>query len=264
MKGQTHSVVEIGNRRLHTQTWGDPPASIVLLHHGLGSISQFRDLPERLHRATGGTILAYDRAGHGNSLPTPSDEWPADWLHTESDVLAALLVETGITRPLLVGHSDGASIALIHAASVGESVVGLVALAPHSFVEDKAVGAIASMRAEPSQMLATLVEHHTGPLALFEAWSGAWVSDAFRDWDIRDRLGGITAPALVLQGSLDEFASDEMLWSTVSAMGPRAEGRILEGLGHDLPREAPALLCDLIAGFKNLVATPGFGMPLNG
>ncbi len=264
MNGPTHSVVELGDRRLHTRMWGDPPATIVLLHHGLGSISQFRDLPERLHSATGGTILAYDRAGHGNSLPTPSDEWPADWLHTEADVLASLLVAMGITRPLLVGHSDGASIALIHAAGEDQSVVGLVALAPHSFVEDKAVGAIASMRAESTQLLATLVEHHTEPLALFEAWSGAWVSDAFRDWDIRDRLAGITAPVLVLQGSRDEFASDEMLRSTVTAMGPLAEGRLLDGLGHDLPREAPALLCDLIAGFIGLVATPGFDMPPDG
>jgi len=264
VNGPTHSVVELSDRRLHTRTWGDPPASIVLLHHGLGSVSQFRDLPERLHRATGGTVLAYDRAGHGNSLPTPSDEWPADWLQTEADVLASLLVANGITRPLLVGHSDGASIALIHAANVDESVVGLVALAPHSFVEDKAVDAIASMRAEPTQLLATLVEHHTEPLALFEAWSGAWVSDAFRDWDIRDRLGGITAPSLVVQGSRDEFASDEMLWSTVNALGPRAEGRLLDGLGHDLPREACVLLCDLIAGFSHLVATPGLDTPLDG
>ncbi len=264
MRGLTDSVVDIGDRRLRTRTWGDPPASIVMLHHGLGSISQFRDLPGRLHRATGDAILAYDRAGHGNSLPTPSDEWPADWLHIEAGVLAAVLIAEGITRPLLVGHSDGASIALIHAAGVGGSVAGLVALAPHSFVEDKAVAAIAALRSEPAQLLATLAEHHTEPVALFEAWSGAWLSEAFRDWDIRGRLGGIPAPALVLQGSRDAFASDEMVWSTVSAVGSRAEGRLLDGLGHDLPREGPTLLCDLITAFNLLVATPGFDMPQDG
>ena len=250
MNGTTDSVVEIGDHRLHTRIWGDPPASVVLLHDGLGSMAQFRDLPERLHRLTGDSIMAYDRAGHGSSVPIPTGEWPADWLHAEAGVLAALLFATGVELPLLVGHSDGASIALIHAAGVGESVAGLVALAPHSFVEDKCVDAIAALRVEPERLLGALGEHHAEPGALFEAWSGVWVSDGFRDWDIRDRLGAITAPALVLQGTGDAYASDAMLWSTVSAIGPRAEGRLLDGLGHLLHHEAPALLGDLIAGFQ--------------
>ena len=251
MSGSNDSVIELGDCRLHTRMWGDPPASVVMLHDGLGSISQFRDLPERLNSASGDTILAYDRAGHGRSLPTPNAGWPADWLHTEADVLAALLAETGVARPMLVGHSDGASIALIHAANAGESVAGLVALAPHSFVEARCVDAIAALRDQPGELLEALAEHHTDPVSLFDAWSGAWVSDGFRDWSITHRLGEITAPTLVLQGSQDEYASDEMLWLTVSAIGPGAEGRLLDGFGHLLHHEAPELVADLIAGFDH-------------
>jgi pimeloyl-ACP methyl ester carboxylesterase len=242
------AVVELDGRRLTTRTWGDGPPSIVMLHDGLGSISQWRDLPACLHRSTGWTVLAYDRAGHGDSRPVPTGAWPADWLHTEADVLAALLA-TGSDRPLLVGHSDGASIALIHAAGESSGLSGVVALAPHTFVEQKCVDAIARLTNEPERLVDSLGRHHADAAALFRAWSGVWVSEGFGPWDIRGRLAEVTVPTLVLQGDRDEYASDAMLWETLDAIGPEARGRLLAGLGHGLHREAPELVCELVSGF---------------
>lgn len=249
MSAPRDATVEVDGRRLETRTWGHGTASIVMLHDGLGSIAQWRDLPQRVHRLAGCTVLAYDRAGHGESLPVPAGAWPADWMHTEADVLGGLLDALGIERPVLVGHSDGASIALIHAATCPRTPAGVVALAPHSFVEAKCVKAISGMRADPERLVALLSDHHGDARALFEAWSGVWVSTSFASWDIRPMLGAVTARTLVVQGERDEYATETMLWETVEAMGSGTEGRVFEGLGHLLHHQAPDAIGDLIAAF---------------
>ena len=135
--------VDVDCARLRTATWGDGPASIVLLHDGLGSIGQWRDIPSAVHRSTGVPVMAYERAGHGASNPAPSGPWPADWLHREAAVLDALIEVLGIESPTLVGHSDGGSIALIQAATSGACRSAMV-LAAHTWVEDVCVESTAA------------------------------------------------------------------------------------------------------------------------
>lgn len=241
--------VEVDGAALTTRTWGDGPPSMVLLHDGLGSIGQWRDVPARLADATGRTVLAYDRAGHGRSTPVPDGPWPPRWLHREAEVLARLLAELDIGRPVLVGHSDGGSIALLHAAVAGEGVAGVVALAAHTWVEQVCVDAIAALRADPALVVDRLARHHAAPAAVFDAWSGVWTGDAFRTWDIRPLLGGTSAPVLVVQGAGDEYATDAMVDETVAAVGPSATGVVVPGVGHLLHHQAPDVVVDLVARF---------------
>ena len=225
--------------------WGDGPPDIVLLHDGLGSIAQWRSVPERLAARSGRTVLAYDRPGHGASTPTPSGPWPADWLRTEARRLAELLEHTGANDPLLVGHSDGGSIVLLHAAGGGRGR-GAVALAAHSWVEAAAVAEIDRLRGQSAAVVGGLAKHHEHPAALFEAWSGAWVGASFGTFDIRPELSRITMPTTIVQGRDDEFATDAQAELTAAAIGPDAVCRLLPGVRHLLHHDDPDLVVDLV------------------
>jgi pimeloyl-ACP methyl ester carboxylesterase len=234
-----------------TTRWGDGPVAVVLLHDGLGSIAQWRSIPADVADRTGLTVLAYDRPGHGQSRPIPTGPWPADWLHTEADRFRRLLDKIdAVPEPLVVGHSDGGSIALLAAAADDRPYRGVLTLAAHSWVEQTCFDAIAGMRADPVQILAGLARNHAAPAAVFEAWSGAWVSDAFRPWDIRPLLSTITCPVLVAQGAKDEYAAQSHATETASAVGDNAEARLLDGLGHLLHHQDPDRVVDLITEFS--------------
>lgn len=240
--------VEIEGRSLTTQRWGDGPAEIVVLHDGLGSIRQWRDLPAQMHATTGRTVLAYDRAGHGSSTPVPTGPWPADWLHTEAELLAQLLDEVAVAEPLLVGHSDGGSISLLTAAA-GRPLRGVVTLAAHSFVEQVCVDTITDMRATPERWVSGLRRVHQRAAEVFEAWSGVWVSAEFRPWDIRPELGAIPCRTLVVQGIDDEYGTPEQAWSTAAAIGANAACVLLPSVGHLLHHQAPERVVEIVAGF---------------
>lgn len=239
-------MVDLGDQRLATARWGDGQVEIVMLHDGLGSISQWRDVPAVVARRTGAGVLAYERAGHGSSTPVPSGPWPADWLHREASVLGRLLDELGIEAPLIVGHSDGGSTALIHAASPNASLRGVVAIAPHTWVEDICWQSIVDMRANTERFVFGLSRHHDAPAEIFEAWSGVWVSDAFRSWDIRPTLHAIDVPAIIVQGTDDAYASDDQVHSSVAAIGPNARGLLLPGIGHIAHHDDPDAVVDVI------------------
>jgi pimeloyl-ACP methyl ester carboxylesterase len=241
--------VDVGGRRLTTASWGDGIPAIVLLHDGLGSIAQWRSVPAELARRTGRTVLAYDRAGHGESTPTPNGPWPPDWLHREAVVLGSLLDAVAADRPTLVGHSDGGSIAAIHAASSPATCGPLVLLASHAWVEPVTVDAITRLRVRPEEVLRRLERFHARADLLFEAWSGVWVSEDFARWDIRPDLHAITMPTLVVQGRRDEYATEAHAVETSAAIGDNAECHLLPGLGHLLHHEAPDAVIDLVAGF---------------
>ena len=240
--------VAVGNAQLTCAWWGSGPTRVVMLHDGLGSIGQWRDVPGRIAERLGVGVMAYDRPGHGSSTPTPDGPWPADWLSTEAGRLGDLLGVLGIERPLLVGHSDGGSISLIHAAA-GGAASGVVALAPHSWVEDVCRANIAAMRENPQPILWGLARHHEHPEAVFEAWSGVWVSDEFSRWDVRPQLGEIDVPTLVVQGVDDAYATDAQLHLTVEAVGGQGAGRLVPDVGHLLHHDDPDLVVDVVADF---------------
>ena len=240
--------VDVDGARLRTATWGDGPASIVLLHDGLGSIGQWRDIPCAVHRSTGVPVMAYERAGHGASIPAPSGPWPADWLHREAAVLDALIEVLGIESPTLVGHSDGGSIALIRAA-ISSTCQSVMVLAAHSWVEDVCIESIRAMRARRAHVVTALSRYHDAPGALFEAWSGRWVSDEFASWDIRSLIGDIECPALVVQGTRDEYATDAQLTETAASIGANAGLHWIQDGGHVLHHDEPDQVVALIASF---------------
>lgn len=239
--------VDLGDCALSTATWGSGPVQIVMLHDGLGSISQWRSVPADVAAATGATVLAYERSGHGTSLPVPDGPWPVDWLHREANVLARLLAELEIVHPFIVGHSDGGSAALIHATAAGDTIKGVLAIAPHSWVEDICSDAIVGMRQNRDRIVAGLARHHQAPAEVFEAWSGVWVSDEFASWDIRPSLNTIEVPAVIAQGSEDAYASDDQVILTAQAIGDNARWQLLPGLGHIAHHDDAAAVVTLIA-----------------
>ncbi len=244
------SYVTLGDHgaEVATATWGEGPPGIVLLHDGLGSVSQWRTIPARLSELTALTVMAYDRPGHGRSTPTPSGPWPSDWLHDQAELLDALLDAVGAESPVLVGHSDGGSIALIHAATTGRPS-RTVALAAHSWVEPAAADRIASMRTDPAAIVAGLTRHHAQPHALFDAWSGVWTSEEFSRWDIRPMLSSIASPTLLVQGDADEYATVAQLTETAAAIGQEATYDLVPDAGHLLHHHDPEGLTRRIARF---------------
>lgn len=246
-------LLSIDGAELTVARWGDGPVEIVMLHDGLGSIDQWRDIPASIAAKTGRTVLAYDRPGHGNSTPVPSGPWPADWLHTEARRLARILEVLEIDNPLIVGHSDGGSIGLLYAAAADRPIRGLLTLAAHSWVEQDCFDGIVEMRENAPAIVIGLARNNANPAELFEAWSGVWVSDEFRPWDIRPLLSTITCPTLVAQGRNDEYAADAHAIDTAAAVGESGQSRLLDGVGHLLHHQDPEMVIDLVVEFDQTV-----------
>jgi len=243
--------VEVGECRLRTATWGAGAPRIVLLHDGLGSLGQWRSVPSEVAQATGATVLVYERAGHGASEPIPSGPWPADWLHHEATVLTELLDVVGADRPILVGHSDGGSTALIHASLPEANAGAVLAIAPHSWVEQVCFESIVAMRANRGPIEIGLARHHNAPQELFAAWSGVWVSDTFREWDIRPQLASIEVPVVIAQGAADAYASDDQAHLTAAAIGSNAQSLIVPDVGHIMHHDDAAVVVELIVQFAH-------------
>jgi pimeloyl-ACP methyl ester carboxylesterase len=182
-------------------------APLVLLHEGLGSVGLWRDFPARLQAATGRRLIAFSRYGHGRSGPPPRPRTPAFFHEEALEVLPELLGELGAEVPVLVGHSDGASIALIHAAH--HPVSAAVLLAPHVFVEDICVSAIRETREafQDGGLRERMVRHHDDPDAAFRGWCDVWLNPAFRDWNLEEEAARLTAPLLLIQGDEDPYGS---------------------------------------------------------
>ena len=165
---------------------------MVFLHEGLGSVSMWRDFPDRLCEAAGLRGLVYSRPGYGRSTPRPADErWQPDFMHRQAfEVLPAFLAAAGVDvatdKPWLFGHSDGGSIALLHAARWPQRVAGTVVLAPHIVVEDLSIASIEKARIayETTDLRERLARHHDDPDSAFRGWNDIWLDPAFRDWSI--------------------------------------------------------------------------------
>ena len=251
MMEPTAETIDVAGCSLRSVTWGTGAPDIVLLHDGLGSIGQWRSVPREVAQRTGRTLLAYERAGHGQSTPTPRGPWPTDWLHREAGVLHELLNEVGAEEAVLVGHSDGGSISLLHAAEPHARSRAVLALAPHSWVEDICFSSIVGMRANREKIVEGLSRHHSHPAEVFEAWSGVWVSEEFRSWDVRPQLGGIRVPTLIAQGRDDAYASEDQAHLTAAAAGAVARSQIVDGVGHIMHHDDAEVVVDLIADFVN-------------
>jgi pimeloyl-ACP methyl ester carboxylesterase len=227
-----------------------PP--LVLLHEGLGSVAMWRDFPDRLAALTGATVLAYSRRGHGRSEPLSAPR-RVDYMHCEArDILPAVLAQLAIDRPVLIGHSDGASIALIHAGAAPERVRGLVLLAPHVFVEERTIaGATAAREAwRTGDLPARLARYHDDPQGLFAGWNEIWLAPQFRDWNIEAFLPGIACPLLLIQGEDDAYGTLAQFTAIRRGVkSRRIEELVLPGCGHTPHRERPQAVLAAIARF---------------
>ncbi len=225
---------------------------LILLHEGLGSISLWKNFPQRLAEAAGMPLLVYSRYGYGQSDVLTEPRTPSYMHHEALTVLPQLLDALAVEMPVLVGHSDGATIALIHAARSGRPVAAIAAMAPHEFVEDETVAAIRETRTlyETSDFPARLGHHHRDANKTFYGWNDIWLSPEFRAWDIRELLPSIACPILALQGIQDEYASMEQI-EVIGRNAPDTRLLKLDQCGHSPHRDQPLAVIEAITGFLN-------------
>ena len=236
--------------------------TLVFLHEGLGSIGQWRDFPARIAAATGLPAMVYARYGHGQSdvLQQPHG---VDFMQREAlESLPELLRALGIERPILIGHSDGASIALIYAGS-GYPLKGLVALAPHVFVEDISIEGITAAKQtfETTDLPQKLARHHRDAGKTFYGWNDVWLAPAFRSWNIEAFLAAIQCPLLAIQGYGDEYGTMAQVDAIVRQVGGPVEVLKLEHCGHSPQKDQAEIVAKAIVEFVKRCAG-GLGPPV--
>jgi len=250
--------LQAGGARLEARWTGPGPAAaptLVFLHEGLGSASLWRDFPDRLAAATGCGALVYSRAGYGRSAPAPLPR-PVRFMHDEAAVLAEVLAAAEIRQAILVGHSDGASIALIYAGTAGSStgilLRGLILEAPHVFTEPHGLASIAKIgdAYRTTDLRERLARHHGANVDVaFRGWNDVWLSPGFRAWNLEEFLPAIRVPSLVLQGEDDEYGTWRQVEAIARQSGGPVEALAIPACGHSPHRERPDLALPAMARF---------------
>ncbi|MEZ5936050.1 MAG: alpha/beta hydrolase [Alphaproteobacteria bacterium] len=258
--------VEIDGRRLALRRLGGDARgrpTLIFLHEGLGSITMWKDFPDELARATGLPALIYDRFGHGRSdqLALPR---PPDFLEIEAErLLPELLKKTGIDRPILIGHSDGGTIALLHAAAFPECVVACISEAAHVLFEpairEALSGVVRRWRQDPG-FRRRLARHHRDADRLLEGWAAWWLAPERGDWAMIEKLPRITCPVMVVQGDRDEHGTEIHAEAIMAGVTGLAEKLALKGIGHVPHHEArPAVVAAIARFVASVLAGAGAG-----
>ena len=229
--------------------------TLVLLHEGLGSVAMWRDFPGRLAHATGCNAIVYSRYGYGASDPL-REERSVRYMHDEAQIaLPQILATLRVERPVLVGHSDGGSIALIHAGSGGGTVTGVVTLAAHVLVEDLSVTSIAAAKTayEKTDLRAKLARYHADVDGAFWGWNRIWLHPEFRAWNIEEYLPRVACPVLSIQGEDDEYGTMEQM-RRIGAQVQDAELLELEDCRHSPHRDQPDAVLEAITRFVDRIS----------
>lgn len=265
---RNHTRLDINGVDLEFRVFPGPVdrPTLVFLHEGLGSVDLWRDFPDKLARRLGLRTIVYSRQGYGGSAGLQGPRMP-QFMHDEAlSVLPAIRRVLNIEQAILVGHSDGASIALIHGASAavrdeGFETKALVLMAPHVFVEPLSVEAIAKTRdvyaassAAPEGLRTRLGRYHTHVDDAFYGWANVWLSPAFRDWSLMAEVGRLTMPTLLIQGSDDTYGTLAQINAIAGAMPGPSQKLILNGGGHSPYRDREGATLDAISGFVERVA----------
>ena len=238
---------------------------MVFLHEGLGSVAMWKDFPQRLCDALGWRGLVYSRPGYGRSTPRPAAQaWGPDFMHRQArELLPALLQALGLSGPgapalWLFGHSDGGSIALLHAAAAGTVLAGAIVLAPHILVEDLSVRSIETARRayESGGLRAGLARYHDDPDSAFWGWNDIWLSPQFRSWNIMPELAHIRCPLLAVQGLDDKYGTLEQIRG-IARQAPQTRLLELPDCGHSPHRDQAEVL---IAAVQAFVGSPPTGL----
>jgi pimeloyl-ACP methyl ester carboxylesterase len=254
---QPSGVLAIGESQLEYRMTGPAPEvapTLVLLHEGLGSAALWGDFPQKLSAATGAGVFSYSRAGYGASSRAAMPR-PLDYMHREAiDVLPKVLDAIGFRRGLLIGHSDGASIAAIYAGSVQDHRVrGLGLIAPHFVVEDLGIDSIARIRDVYAQtdLRTKLARWHSDVDHAFYGWNDAWLDPKFRSWDISDVLAYVRVPILIVQGADDQYGTLRQIEIAQAECYCPVDVELIPGVGHSPQREAPEATLKALADFSN-------------
>ena len=232
-----------------------PP--LVFLHEGLGSVAMWRDFPARVAAATGCRTIVYSRYGFGRSSPRVAPCTPR-FMHEEAlEILPSLRASLGIGSPVLIGHSTGASMALIHAGAEGSDVAGLVVMAPLVFVEEFNLGSIRAAKEiyRTTDMRQKLAHYHDDADGVFQAWNDIWLDPAFRSWSIADDLRDIRCPILAILGDDDEYSTPAQIEAirrnAVNAGG--LDFLKLADCRHSPHRDQPSTVIDAIGRFVDIL-----------
>jgi len=229
-------------------------APVVMLHEGLGSVAMWRDFPHRVAHATGRDVVVYSRAGYGRSSAA-SLPHGVRYMHDEAlTILPALLDALGIARPFLLGHSDGASIALIHAGASGRPVRGLALMAPHVMVEDVSIASIEAAKVawRSTDLRARLSRHHDDVDAAFTGWNDIWLHPDFRAWSIEDETRRVRCPVLAIQGEDDEYGTMAQI-ERIADLAPDVDLVRLADCRHSPHRDQPEAVLEALVRFVDRV-----------
>lgn len=238
---------EIHYRRLGVGLFGPP---LVFLHEGLGSIERWREFPREVVTSSQRPGLVYSRHGNGWSSPLTAPRQPG-YMHIEAlETLPRLVEELLDEAPILIGHSDGASIAIIYAGA-GHPVEGLVLIAPHVFAEPETLRSIRALRDDfpGSEMEARMAQYHADPETTFYGWADVWLSPPFRSWNIEEYLSGIDSPTLVVQGDEDEYGTTRQLDAIDAGLVTPAERVMVTGAGHAPHISHPDVVTSAVTDF---------------
>ena len=248
--------VNAGGHALECELIEGAEPALVFLHEGLGSIRLWRDFPAKVAQATGRKALVYDRYGYGKSEVLREPRVDVRFMHREGlEVLPDLLEKLKIEKPVLIGHSDGASISLIYAGT--HPVRGLVVMAPHVFIEQSNLGSIRKIRTafETTDLPQRFAKYHTDPRKTFYLWNDAWLDPAFEQWNIEAYLPGIACPVLAIQGENDEYGTMAQLDAIKRQVKGPCELLKLKDCGHsphrDRPEEVLTAVVDFLSRLKN-------------
>ncbi|MGQ0732486.1 MAG: alpha/beta fold hydrolase [Acidobacteriota bacterium] len=228
--------LETAGRRLEHAWWGSASATgtpIVLLHEGLGSVTGWRDWPEAVAARTARRVMAYSRPGHGWSAAPRRPRTPS-FMYDQARLLPAVLAASGVDRAILLGHSDGGSIALIAAAGHPDLVDALILLAPHVFVEDLSLASIeaAVVRFDTTDMRERLSRHHADVDRAFHQWADIWLDPAFRDWNIESVMPQVRCPLLLIQGEQDAYGTVAQVEAIARRVPGPVDRLMLKDCGH--------------------------------
>jgi pimeloyl-ACP methyl ester carboxylesterase len=228
------------------------PIALVFLHEGLGSVAQWQDFPDALCAELGLAGLVYDRARHGGSDAPPAAR-TVRYLHDEAwQVLPAVLDAARVERAVLVGHSDGGTIALLFAARFPDQVAATITEAAHVFVEPETLAGIEAAVAawRTTDLRHRLARHHGEKAeALFHAWADTWLAPGFRDWNVEADIAGLACPLLLIQGAEDEYGTAGQLDAIAGAARGPVERLLLPGIGHTPHRQARAATLQAMTAF---------------
>jgi pimeloyl-ACP methyl ester carboxylesterase len=238
-------------------------APIVFLHEGLGSVAMWKEFPATFCARVKRRGFVFSRYGYGRSTPRPHDEhWPPGFMHEQAfDVLPELFAAAGITRPFLFGHSDGASIALLYASRF--DVEGVIAVAPHLFVEDVSIASIEAARVayRDGDLRARLARYHDDVDSAFYGWNDAWLSPEFRAWNIEREVAAIRAPVLAIQGEDDEYGTLAQVQTVALLLPETSRVAGIPHCGHSPHRDRPEALIREAARFIDAVSSHALAHP---